>query len=182
MNSITDDKNFWRIIKPFLSEKISLAEKSTLLSIEIRIAETLSKFFKNIVNKLGIIRDDTKVNDESVLSTNPVNIAIQKIDNQLSDKLVRDNIALSEMFQFESASLDDILKGITNLSSTKIDAFKNILTRSRNKVTDSCSPIITQILSNEIINEKRFSSNLKLDLFLKRLKDLKLPYEKNIDQ
>ena len=111
-----------------------------------------------------------------------MNIAIQKIDNQLSDKLVRDNIALSEMFQFESVSLDDILKGITNLSSTKIDAFKNILTRSRNKVTDSCSPIITQILSNEIINEKRFSSNLKLDLFLKRLKDLKLPYEKNIDQ
>ena len=67
MNSITDDKKFWRIIKPFLSEKISLAEKSTLLSIEIRIAETLSRFFKNIVNKLGIIRDDTKVNDESVL-------------------------------------------------------------------------------------------------------------------
>ena len=111
-----------------MSEKISLAEKSTLLSIEIKIAETLSNIFENIFNKLGIIRDDAKVNDESVLSTNPVNIAIQKIDNQLSDKLVRDNIALSEMFQFESVSLDDILKGITNLSSTKIDAVKNILT------------------------------------------------------
>ena len=157
-----------------MSEKISLAEKSTLLSIEIKIAETLSNIFENIFNKLGIIRDDAKVNDESVLSTNPVNIAIQKIDNQLSDKLVRDNIALSEMFQFESVSLDDILKGITNLSSTKIDAVKNILTRSRNKVVDSCSPIITQILSNEIINEKWFSSNLKLDPVFKKIKRFKV--------
>ena len=163
-----------------MSEKISLAEKSTLLSIEIKIAETLSNIFENIFNKLGIIRDDAKVNDESVLSTNPVNIAIQKIDNQLSDKLVRDNIALSEMFQFESVSLEDILKGITNLSSTKIDAVKNILTRSRNKVTDSCSPIITQILSNEIINEKWFSSNLKLDPVFKKIKRFKVTLRKKI--
>ena len=161
-----------------MSEKISLAEKSTLLSIEIKIAETLSNIFENIFNKLGIIRDDAKVNDESVLSTNPVNIAIQKIDNQLSDKLVRDNIALSEMFQFESVSLEDILKGITNLSSTKIDAVKNILTRSRNKVADSCSPIITQILSNEIINEKWFSSNLKLDPVFKKIKRFKVTLRK----
>ena len=47
-------------------------------------------------------RDDAKFNDEPVISTNPVDIAIQKFDNHPSANLIRDKITLSDMFQFES--------------------------------------------------------------------------------
>ena len=49
-------------------------------------------------------RDDAKFNDEPVISTNPVDIAIQKFDNHPSANLIRDKITLSDMFQFESFS------------------------------------------------------------------------------
>ena len=78
----------------------------------------------------GINRGDAKYNDEIVQSTNPVEIAIRKFHNHhLSVKLIRDNITLSGMFQFESVSLDDILKEITNFKSAKNGTFKSISTR-----------------------------------------------------
>ena len=82
MNSVTD-KEFQRTIKPFLSDKImvqtktSLVEKGKLLSNETKVVEIFSKFFENSINKLCINRDNAKFNDDSVLSTNPVDVAIQ---------------------------------------------------------------------------------------------------------
>ena len=176
MNSITNNKEFWRTIKPFLSgkvtaqTKISLVEKDKLLSNETKVAETLSNFFENAITKLGINRDDAEFNDEPMPSTNPVDIAIQKFDNQPSVKLIRD-ITLSDMFQLESASLDDILKEIANLNSAKNSTFKNIQTRCLKEVSGIYSAILTQIWSNEIINKESFPTNLKL----------KTPVFKNID-
>ena len=83
MNSVTDNKEFQRTIKPFLSDKImvqtktSLVEKGKLLSNETKVVEIFSKFFENSINKLCINRDNAKFNDDSVLSTNPVDVAIQ---------------------------------------------------------------------------------------------------------
>ena len=57
---------------------------------------------ENAVKKIGINKGDAKFNDEPVLSVIPVDIAILK--------LIRDDITLSDMFRFESFSLDDILK------------------------------------------------------------------------
>ena len=58
-----------------------------------------------------------------MLSTSPIDIAVQKFDDHRSAKLIRDNITLSDMFQFESVSLDDILKKIRNLNSAKNGTF-----------------------------------------------------------
>ena len=97
-----------------------------------------------------------------MLSTNPVYIAIQKFDNHPSVKLVRDNITLSDMFQFKSVFLDDILKEIKNLNNAKNGTFKNIPTCCLKEVADICSAILTQTWSNEIIIKKSFPINLKL--------------------
>ena len=79
-----DNKELWRTIKPFLSEKISLVEKGKLLWNKAKIAETFNDFLKNAVNKPGINRDDDKFSDGPVLSTNPFDTAIQKFDNHPS--------------------------------------------------------------------------------------------------
>ena len=59
-----------------------------------------------------------------MLSTNPADIAIPKFDNHPSVKLIRNNITLSYMFQFERVSLDDILKEITNLNTLSANPTK----------------------------------------------------------
>ena len=121
MNGITDNKNLQGIIlvKPFLID-----EKDKLFLNEKKVAETSCNFFENAVTKLWINRDDDKFNVKPQLSTNPVNIATQTLGNVSSVKLIRDNITLSDMFQFQSVSLDSILKEITNLYSAKNGAFK----------------------------------------------------------
>ena len=91
-----------------MSEKISLVEKGELLWNKAKIAETFNDFLKNAVNKPGINRDDDKFSDGPVLSTNPFDTAIQKFDNHPSVKLIRD-ITLSDMFPFESVSLDPLM-------------------------------------------------------------------------
>ena len=74
MNSITDNQELWRTIKPFLSGKIRaqtkklLFEKGKLLSNETEVAETFSKFCENALNKIAINKD-ANFNDETVSST-----------------------------------------------------------------------------------------------------------------
>ena len=52
---ITDNKNFWKTVKPFLSDKsinsdkIHLYENGELINSKTKTAEVLNEFFSNIV-------------------------------------------------------------------------------------------------------------------------------------
>ena len=56
--SIADNKRFWKIVKSFLSDKIShkeiinLVENGTILRDDQIVADTFSNYFKNIVKHL----------------------------------------------------------------------------------------------------------------------------------
>ena len=60
IKNITDNKIFWQIIKPFLSEKtksrekITLIENEKLVSYNTEVANYLNNFFSNIVKNLEI--------------------------------------------------------------------------------------------------------------------------------
>ena len=60
LNKFTDNKEFWKTIKPFLSDKvttfskISLIDNNEVISEEPKIASMFSNFFENAVNSLGI--------------------------------------------------------------------------------------------------------------------------------
>ena len=57
---VTDNKTFWKTVKPFLSDKtvnfpkIILVEKDEVINNEEEIAETFNTFFTNIVSNLKI--------------------------------------------------------------------------------------------------------------------------------
>ena len=124
--------------------KILLVEKGKFLSNETKAAETFSNIFENSVNKLDINWDDVKFNDEPVPSTNPGDIAIQKLDNHPNVKSIRDNITFSDIFHFESVALDNILKEVTSRNSDNNDTFKYISIRCLKEVKDICRIILTQ--------------------------------------
>ena len=83
MNSVTDNKKFWRTVEPLFTHKvqtspsITLIENEKLITDEILIAEIFNEFFTNII--------DTNITpNEFIRSTtghllNPIEIAIQNI-------------------------------------------------------------------------------------------------------
>ena len=62
-NLITDNKTFWKQVKPFFSEKtpmnrdITLIEDDKIISESSKCAEIMNNFFTNAVNELGIDRN-----------------------------------------------------------------------------------------------------------------------------
>ena len=60
LKNVTDNKEFWKTVKPFLSDKvttfpkISLVEKGEIISDESKVANSFSNFFENAIRSLRI--------------------------------------------------------------------------------------------------------------------------------
>ena len=60
LKNVTDNKEFWKTVKPFLSDKVTtfpkifLVEKGEIISDESKVANSSSNFFKNAIRSLGI--------------------------------------------------------------------------------------------------------------------------------
>ena len=163
IKNITENKEFWRTVKPFLSEKTKTSQKifitkdEKIMSDDQDIAEHFSKFFKNAVNSLGIENNQITVEGE-----NPVDTAIKTFENHPSIKLIKNNIIVHNEFNFQSVNTEVIFKTITDLDSNKVGTFNNIPTRKLKEVSDICCPFLEKIWNDEVINLKHFSHLLKL--------------------
>ena len=60
MSLVTDNKKFWKTIKPFFSDKshsqnkIVLTEGERIISDNVEVAETMNEFFVTVTDSLGI--------------------------------------------------------------------------------------------------------------------------------
>ena len=60
INKVEDNKSFWNIVKPFLSnktipsEKITLIDDDELITSDQKVAKTLNDFFSSIVTSLNL--------------------------------------------------------------------------------------------------------------------------------
>ena len=86
---VTDNKTFWKAIKPFLSDKIVSREKLTLIEeyeivkSDINTAQILNTFFSNSVSNLKIA-ENANCNPISDKINNPVIKSIGKYRNHTS--------------------------------------------------------------------------------------------------
>ena len=59
---VTDNKKFWKTVKPFFSDKLQsknkivLIEDETIISKDVEVAETMNEFFVSVTDSLGIMR------------------------------------------------------------------------------------------------------------------------------
>ena len=64
MRNITDNKKFWRTVKPFFGdkggakEKIVLVEGERIINDDAEIAQTFNDFFDNAVKSLGLSENE----------------------------------------------------------------------------------------------------------------------------
>ena len=142
----TDDKTFWKSIKPFFSEKglthnkITLVEQGLILDKKDNVADVLwYQCFINLVSNLNISKYHEKsVNIDHI--EDPIARSIEQYKNHPSIVAIKSKI-INKYFKFNSISKTEIEKEILNLDSSKAWQDSDI----RTKVIKSNSDIFTTL-------------------------------------
>ena len=119
-----DNKKFWGVVKPVLSnkvmssEKITLVENDDILENDKRAATVFNNFFSNIITNLGI----PQYIEEEPISQNiddPLMKAIVKYRNHPSIVAIKGKCDSGLSFSFSQVERYEITKEINNLKKAK---------------------------------------------------------------
>ena len=161
---ITDNKMFWKTIKPIFSKKCTMKEKMALVKNDEIIsdcqpvAELFNKCFANIVIELNLVIDNEfLVNVDHI--GDPVQKAIGKYKNHPSVKAISEKYD-KNTFNFRYVSLDEIKKEIKNLNTKKACQDTDIPTKIVQENSDIFAGFIFQNLNYDI-EFSAFPANIK---------------------
>ena len=166
IKDVTDNKKFWKTVKPLFSEKVNTKENITLvdnnniISSDIEVAEKLNSFFGNVVKELNInIKEDLLCNVSNI--NDPVERAIQKYKNHPSIQMIKDKFGYNKTFSFDFVSSDTIFKEIVSLDTNKATHSNDIPTKLIKTNADLFSIFVSNAY-NESVTSCIFLSHLKL--------------------
>ena len=159
---ITENKLFWKTVKPCSTDKTLKDERITLVenkvvSDESELVEIFSKYFGNIVQNLGI---DGLTNTSSDNDAVTIRQAIEKYQNHPSMKVIRENIDTTNNFSFELINPESISKIINNLDTSKATQQGDIPTKIIKDNKDLFSYFISASFNNAV-NKGVFPNELK---------------------
>ena len=156
LNLLTDNKKFWKTIKPLFSEKNNISRKITLIddeeiiSNDIKVAETMNDFFSNAVSNLDIKGYQTNFHS-NITNDNIVNI-INKFKDHPSILKIKEKVDIKEKFSFATPSITEFEKEIRKLNTNKPTTSNNIPAKILVDNSDICSHIINKIYIDSITN------------------------------
>ena len=165
--NVTDTKNFWKTVKPYLSNKnisnskITLVENDTILTEDKKVAKELNDFFSTIVMNLGISRP----NDFDPLSVNIRDKTIQaivKYRDHPSIVAIRNKCNRTPDFIFPNVSAEEITKEIRKLDPSKASHDNDIPTKIIKENADIFSLEFICMSVDHSIDNNIFPSTLKL--------------------
>ena len=144
---VTDNKTFWRKVKPLFSQKVNLQTKILLvekgndlsdseisskvekvISEDMEIAETFNEFFVNLVPSLNI---SPKENYETDVGNDnkPILNYINKFKNHPSIKFIKSKKKEEQTFTFSYVSYEEVLNKIRKLQIKKTTQQNDIPTK-----------------------------------------------------
>ena len=158
---ITDNKLFWKTVKPSFTDKtlkderITLVEKNEVISDDIKLVKIFSEYFGNIVQNLGI--DNLSLETENVT----IESAIEKYKNHPSIKIIQENIDPCRKFSFDKVNAEYISKIIDNLDTSKASQQGDIPTHIMKDNKDLYSNFISENFNSALDNGGIFPDQLK---------------------
>ena len=184
LKEITDNKKFWKTVKPFLSNKgdfhkqITLIEGGQIISEDIEVAEKLSNYFENAVKSLDILEcKDTLSTVDGLID--PIDIAIKKYEMHPSILTIKEKVPFNlQRFSFIQTDLTEMEKEIKALNAKKAITYNNIPTKILKNTSDICSPILNEIWCKAVVNGN-FPSKLKLADIIATYKGVDATFVKN---
>ena len=163
-NLITDNRKFWKQVKPFFSDKtpfnnnITLLEGNEIVTDNSACAEILNNFFCNSVNNLEIDRNFYVYNEANL--DDPIDNIIEKFKYHPSIVSINQKGFKSNNFFFQLVSEKDVFRVISNIDSSKAYQKNNIPP----KILKDNADIVASVLCDDInmnIDKGKFPSNLK---------------------
>ena len=142
---VTDNKTFWKTVKPLFTDKVKTKSKTTLIEKKIAsregqeqivsekniledqaVAEVFSKFFINIIPNLKISPNPNYDTDFIVINDQVTN-ALNKFRNHPSIVMIKTKRKIDQCFSFGPVTYDKILKKRIILTSQQSDIPSKIL-------------------------------------------------------
>ena len=161
---IADNKQFWKTMKPLLSdksksnEKITLVEANEIISEDKDNAELLHSFFANAVKNLKI-PEFSNSDPQAENVSHPIFKAILKYKNHPSIIAIK-NARNGPSFYFCRVNVNDVRKEINRLKTRKAIQVTDIPVKILKENADLFSAYICDFL-NETIRSGKFPSILK---------------------
>ena len=110
---ITDNRKFWKTVKPLFSDKIKsqskivLVENDEAISDDRQVAEIFNNYFVTVTETLGIAENlDNILSTEGIID--PVDIAIEKYANHPSIKAILTRFPVVAGFSFDHVSISKL--------------------------------------------------------------------------
>ena len=147
LGNLTDNRTFWKTVKPIFSDKVqanpsfTLIENDKMIDKQSEIAEIFNQHFATITDSLGI-----SINDSVLLPTNgmldSVNKTVRKYDAHPSICKIRENVKITNKFEFSEVSTSDIAVQIKPINSKKASPVDSIPERNPKENSDLFSVAI----------------------------------------
>ena len=173
VNHITDNKNFWRVVKPNFSNKllgtnrVIVRDGGKIISDTEKVADTFNKFFVNIGKTLKIDKDKQfLVETKDVFD--PVLKAIKKYSAHPSILRIKDKMN-NNVFSFRKVTYEEILIEINSLDTSKSTQSEDIPFKIIKDNADIFANFILQNFNKYIIDGK-FPDQLKKQTIVLSLK------------
>ena len=164
--NIIDNRKFWQTVKPFLSEKNKSKEKITLIkndeiiSDDLEVANTLNKFFSNVVKNLKIPEKFANNNLPRILSKHPTLNAIMKYKNHPSMDVIKKISHGLSSFYFSRIDKKTVLNEIKKLKLSKAVQDSDIPVKILKENSDFFAEYI-YLQFNEAVDSSKFADFFK---------------------
>ena len=164
LNNITDNKRFWKTMKPFFSvkncinKKITLIEGDKIISSDTEVAETLNDFFANAFKQLDIKEynnDFLPIKDMDATAN-----AILKFKDHPSILKIKERTNITKSFDFPFTSVNKTYDEIRKLNKNKPTTENNIPAKILVENIGTCAPIISKTY-NDSVTDEIFPSDFK---------------------
>ena len=164
LNEITDNKKFWKTLKPLFSDKgprkqkITIVKDNEIISADKDVAETLNSFFKNAVHSLEIVENEYLLTPTENIQ-NPIDIALKKFECHPSILKIKEKVTPTP-FSFSEIELSEVEKELKHLNPKKASTFNNIPSKHLKQSFDICGPILHRLV-NHSLRYNEFPTDLK---------------------
>ena len=168
LNSVIDNKKFWKTVKPFFTskrnstQKIILVENDEIITKNTNNAEIMNNYFVNIAQGLHMPELMNELSENSnVEFIDPIDLIIHKYRNhpsilKLNEYIIKPNTE----FYFENSISSEIEKEILELNSKKATGPDSIPPKVLKDIIGVVKSPLTHLF-NITVQECQFPSDLK---------------------
>ena len=147
LKDLTDNKKFWKIIKPFFS-KLMLREKDVLITDEKALATLMNKYFVNITANLDLKRDSETLSDTSTIFSS----IFEGFNCHQSIFKIQEAFNTPFNFAFHEISEEEVQQEIWRLGGTKSTPVGDSPAGMLRSTIDIHASILTKIIDLSLRN------------------------------